>query len=227
MTVLLVDTADPDTIVKALLLPAVRGFTTNPTLMARAANVEVLPIAEYIRRARVLCKIAVDMQPGECAHLMIQVVGSPPQMIEQSDLYIEAVKGNGSAKLWIKLPPTPDGIGCCRVLADRGCSTIVTAVYTPAQALVAMEAGASGIAVYLGRLIKFDEQWDASLRRIADIIKTAGKTLLLASLGTLETLERGLGYSHDLTVPPDILFQMLDSPYSADAMRTFDSSVIG
>ncbi|MFO1103849.1 MAG: transaldolase family protein, partial [Methylocystis sp.] len=78
---LLVDTADRDAILKALEFPGVRGFTTNPTLIARAAGAESLSLDDYVGAARKLCKIAADIDA--IRHLMIQAVGDAEDIRKQ------------------------------------------------------------------------------------------------------------------------------------------------
>jgi transaldolase len=88
-----------------------------------------------------------------------------------------------------------------------------------------MEAQADGVAVYLGRLMRREESWQVQLERIANVVHNAGKMLLLASFPDRETVEHGLAYSRDLTVPPQILKELLESPHSHEAVRTFDSRI--
>ncbi|HEY0424927.1 MAG TPA: transaldolase family protein [Rhodopila sp.] len=223
---LLVDTADNGLILEALKFPAVRGFTTNPTLMAHAAGAESLRISEYIARARELCHLPKNQAVSHIDHLMIQAVGSREHMLEQAAIYSGELKTTSGTRLWIKLPPTQQGIACCPALKKLGCATLVTAVYTATQALVAMEAGADGIAVYLGRMMRLEDDWEAQLERIAKVVSEAGKMLLLASFPDIQTVERALDYSRDLTVPPNVLQGILESPHSEDALKGFDSKIL-
>jgi transaldolase len=222
---LLVDTADPTLILEAIKSPAVHGFTTNPTLMARAANVESLPISEYISRARNLCHLSRDSGIKHLKDLMIQVVGSPAEMLKQTSTYVEHLGTSTNAQLWIKLCPTQESIACCESIKNLGCKALVTAVFTTAQAYVAMESGADGIAVYVGRLMRLEKDWKDQLKRIAQVVHTAGKTLLLASFPDHQTVEVALEYSQDLTLPPNILKELLTSPHTEDALKIFDSKI--
>lgn len=224
---LLADTADSDLIEQCLGNPAVCGFTTNPTLMARAAHLDMLGIADYVMRAKTLCRLLGRFKDGRIRHVMLQLVGSQEQMLEQAAIYREEVRPLSSTRLWLKIPPTPVGISCCPMLKNGGSATLVTAVFTGRQALVALESGAEGVAVYLGRMKRLDEQWERQIERIARLVRDAGKLLLIASFPDPEAVEQALEYSFDLTVPPDILSRLLDDRHSADAMQTFNSKVTG
>ncbi|PPD01169.1 MAG: hypothetical protein CTY36_09975, partial [Methylocystis sp.] len=190
---LLVDTADQDAILKALEFPGVQGFTTNPALMARAAGAEALSLDEYVAAARKLCGMSADI--GAIRHLMIQAIGDPDSALEQAALYRDELKAAHDKKLWMKLTPTPASLSCCPALKDMGCATLVTAVFTATQAYVAMEAGADGVAVYLGRLMRLETDWENQIETIAAIVKSAERTLLLASFPDRQTVEVGLRYS--------------------------------
>ena len=220
---LLVDTADHNAILKALKFPGVQGFTTNPTLMARAAGAEILPLDEYVAAARKLCGMSAEI--GAIRHLMIQAVGSADDALRQAARYVHDLKAAGGKKLWIKLAPTAPSLACCPALKDMGCASLATAVFTAAQAYVAMEAGADGVAVYLGRLMRHEKDWERQLEAVAAIVKSAERTLLLASFPDRQTVEVGLRYSRDITTPPSVLDELLTSALSQQAIEAFDKKV--
>ncbi|MGD9540829.1 transaldolase family protein [Methylocystis sp.] len=220
---LLVDTADRDAIQKALDFLGVQGFTTNPTLIARAAGAESLSLDEYVDAARKLCKIAADI--GAIRHLMIQAVGDADGGLRQAAIYLEELKAARGKKLWMKLTPTPTSVACYPALKQMGCATLVTAVFTATQAYVAMEAGADGVAVYLGRLMRLETDWERNLQNIAAIVKSADRTLLLASFPDRRTVDVGLRYSHDITMPPAVLDELLASSLSQEAIKGFDETI--
>ena len=222
---LLVDTADRHAIARWARFPGVTGFTTNPSLMARSAGAETMPAKDYLAAGIALCGLAGETET--VTDFMIQGIGAPRQIMAQAEAYLHAVRDPAAKRLWIKLPPTRDALSCCGVLNRMGCKTLVTAVFTAAQAYLAMRSGADGVAVYLGRMRKYHEQWEAPMRGIADVIGGMGGTLLLASFPDVETVERGLAYSHDMTVPPQVLEAMLGSDLSTQALDDFSARVSG
>ncbi len=220
---LLVDTADRHAVARWVRFPGVTGFTTNPTLMARAAGVEALRAREYLAAGTELARLASDAET--VADFMIQGFGTPAQIMEQAETYLRTVRDPVAKRLWIKLPPTREALSCCAELHALGCKTLVTAVFTAPQAYLSMKAGADGVAVYLGRMMRLDSLWREPMQAIADVVTGAGGTLLLASLPDLETVQRGLSYSQDLTLPPQVLETMLASDLSADAVADFNARV--
>ncbi len=223
---LLVDSADLELLNKALRAPFVRGFTTNPNLMARSAYRESIGIAEYVELAKILCTMRLEGIAPSRMEVMIQGIGKADEIEKQATEYVSAIQSQAvDVRLWIKLMPTQESIGCISRLKGLGCSTLVTAVYSATQASVAMDSGADGVAVYLGRLMQFEELWQQRVERIANVLSSAKKMLLLASFPDLETIEKALDYSLDLTVPPSLLACLLDSPHSTEAGLSFDRKV--
>ncbi|MDP3553703.1 transaldolase family protein [Methylocystis sp.] len=220
---LLVDTADQNAILNALKFPGVQGFTTNPALMARAAGAEALSLDEYVAAARKLCAMSADI--GAIRQLMIQAVGSADDALRQAACYLDDLKTAREKKLWIKLAPTAPSLACCQALKDIGCASLATAVFTAAQAYVAMEAGADGVAVYLGRLMRHERDWEKQIESVAAIVKSAERTLLLASFPDRQTVEVGLRYSRDITAPPSVLDDLLTSSPSQKAIKAFDEKI--
>ncbi|MGD9542899.1 MAG: transaldolase family protein [Methylocystis sp.] len=220
---LLVDTADRDAIGRALEFPGVQGFTTNPALMASAAGVDALAADEYVAAARGLCRMSAEI--GAIRHLMIQAIGGPDETLKLATLLLDDLKTARDKTLWIKLAPTRTSLTCCRTLKDVGCASLATAVFTATQAYVAMESGADGVAVYLGRLMRLDSDWEKRLETIAAIVKSAGRTLLLASFPDRETVDVGLRYSLDITIPPSVLEELLTSALSQAAIEAFENKI--
>lgn len=220
---ILVDTANSGEIDRALAFPGVRGFTTNPLLIARAAGVASLTLPDYVAVGATLCRLAKARAGAR--HVMIQAVGESGQMLDQARVWREALAPASHARLWIKLPPTRGHLALCGELAHLGCASLVTAVFTAAQAEVAMGAGADGVAVYFGRLTRGDPDGEAIVARIAQCVRRAGKLLLLASLADATLIENALAYSADLTLPPEMLAGLLAAPGTTRALEQFDAAI--
>lgn len=220
---ILVDTADAGAIDRALAFPGVCGFTTNPLLIARAAGRASLTLPDYVAAGETLCRLA-KARAG-VRHVMIQAVDEPGQALDQARAWREALAPAGHARLWIKLPPTPGHLALCGELARLGCASLVTAVFTAAQAEVAMSAGADGVAVYFGRLTRGDPDGEAVVARIAHCVRRAGRLLLLASLADAMLIECALAYSADLTLPPEMLAGLLAAPGTTRALEQFDAAI--
>ena len=224
---ILIDTAATGEISPALENPAVRGFTTNPRLIAQAAGQEIISAREYRDFCARLCRFAGGDQ--RIRHAMVQTVGEKAQTRDLARTCREQLAVAGSqtagATLWIKLPPTLEHLRCIEELRREGCKTLVTAVFTPSQALLAMESGADGIAVYFGRLMKNDPQWEGRLRNIVEIVGDKRALLLLASLSEPSLVIQSLAFSRDITVPPALVPKLMDARLSQAAMEEFSGRI--
>jgi transaldolase len=225
---LLIDSADTEQLARALAHPAVGGVTTNPTLIARAAGTEALSASDYLRRTHHLCRWASGLRlPSRTAPraLMLQGVGAPDDIMAQGTIWREAL-ADVPWKLWVKLLPTEAALRAIAPLRARGISTLVTAVYTPAQAYVACEAGADGVALYLGRMQRQLPDWHDTVRSIVDTVHGFDRMMLLASFPDLTTLQGGLTYSSNVTIPPPLLTQLLASTASREAIEAFEARIL-
>lgn len=223
---LLVDTADKALILEALQSPAVRGFTTNPNLIAQAVSGDALTIAEYVEYATALCDLASGAAADLVHHMIIQGVGAGSEILKQAMVYKEKLKRAANTELWIKLLPTNEGIACCEPLKHIGCKILITGTFSPAQAFVAAEAGADGVAVYVGRLMRAEKEWQKQLERIALVLRKTDRLMLMASFPDVATVEAALEYSQDLTIPPLVLNQLLANEHSEQAISVFNSKVV-
>lgn len=220
---LLVDTAATTEIRVALDNPAFSGFTTNPKLIAQAAGQDALSYAAYRLFCESLCRFAGE--DPRVRHFMIQTIDAGAQTQELASACLAQLAHAGSTAhapaLWIKLPPTLAHLRSINMLRRSGCKTLVTGVFTPAQALLAMETGADGVAVYFGRLLKNSPDWERQLTCIVEIMREKKGLLLLASLADLDLLTQSLAYSRDMTLPPALIPKLMDAALSQTAMDEF------
>lgn len=219
-----IDSADRAELSRALSLPYVKGFTTNPTLVLRALGLQEMCVADYVSAARSLADFAAG--DAKVRDFMIQGVGAPGQVLAQLHALRDALGAVPDKTLWIKLLPTREHLSLCPEIASLGCRSLVTAVFTPAQACAAMESGADGVAVYLGRVMKQDDSWETTLESIARLVPPREKMLLMASLADASKVAAALRYSADITVPFAMIDQLLRSPFSDDAIATFTAQVV-
>ena len=156
---------------------------------------------------------------------MIQTIDAGAQTQELAGACLAQLARTGptgpAPTLWIKLPPTLVYLRSIDMLRRLGCKTLVTGVFTPAQALLAMETGADGVAVYFGRLLKHSPDWERQLTCIVEIMREKKGLLLLASLANLDLLAQSLAYSRDMTLPPALIPKLMDSVLSQSAMDEF------
>jgi transaldolase len=188
----------------------VYGVTTNPSLMAKAG----------VEPETVLMGLAgLDFH-----QVYYQLVSRDPD-----EMLLEARKAAGIVKsgLIFKVTPTQAGF---RFTAKYGSEfpCCITAIFDPAQALVAREAGAEYIAVYVNRAAK---QLGDGLALVADLAKVlAGSQtqIVAASLKSgKEAVDAFLAGAQHITVPFALLADLSTHPLSVQTVEQFNAEGIG
>lgn len=143
------DSANLDEIQSANAWGVLRGVTTNPSLISKEET-DFLPLVKEI------CSV-VD---GD--------VSIETTSIDDTDLLVR--QGHDIAQIAdnavVKIALTPAGLAATRALSDEGIKVNVTLTFTPAQSVLAAEAGAYIVSPFLGRL---DDIATDSLRTLSDI----------------------------------------------------------
>lgn len=203
---LFVDTAIVEEIKKAKELGIVKGVTTNPSLIAKSGR----SVKDVINEITTLIDGPISAEVDESdAETMIK------QGIEYSKMHKNIV---------IKLPLTQDGIKACKVLTENNIKTNVTLVFSPAQALLAMEAGATYVSPFLGRMD--DAGFDAKklIRNICEVRDYYGYSTqtIAASIRNVEHMNIAMLAGSDIaTVPLKIIEKMYEHPLTTQGLKIF------
>lgn len=187
----------------------VRGVTTNPVLLAKAGG-EVQAVL-------------ADLACLEMGPLFYQLVSPTLEgMHKEMEL---AAKIVGPA-LVLKVPPTQTGFQFVSQCVEYPCC--VTAVYSPAQALVACEAGASYVAVYVNRATRLLGDGLQLVRGVAEILKNSGTEIIAASVKSADEACASLsaGARH-LTLPYTVLASLMLHPLSEKTLAEFRAEGTG
>lgn len=205
-----IDSGDIQTIEQALNTGYVYGVTTNPTLLQRA-NVRIQQVPS-------LAKQIIELGAHEL-HLQVYAEDSNG-MLQDAARLVEI----DPKRVVIKIPATQAGFSASTKLAAQGVRVTLTAVYTVAQAVLAMSVGAQYIAVYLGRMR--DDGLDApalvgQMQRTLNA-QHALMQILAASIRTpveVESLaELGIAAA---TLPLAVVQQLPESPGTMAAAAAF------
>ena len=145
---LFLDTASLDEIREAHRWGVLRGITTNPTLISKESQ-DFLPLVKEI------CSIV----EGEVS---VETASDDTDTLVRQGHEIVQIADNAIVKIAL----TSNGLAAVRALADEGIRVNVTLVFSPAQAILAAEAGAYIVSPFLGRL---DDIATDSLRVLSDI----------------------------------------------------------
>lgn len=188
----------------------VHGVTTNPSLMAKAG----------IQPEEVLSGLA-DL---EFPQVYYQLVSQDPVgMLLEARQVCEYIESG----LILKIPPTKNGFSfVAKHWNEFPCC--VTAVFDPAQALVAREAGARYIAVYVNRAKKQLGDGLALVEKLAKVLAGSPTEILAASLkSTQEAVDALLSGAQHVTVPFDLLVGLSTHPLSEKTVEQFNAEGVG
>jgi transaldolase len=188
----------------------VQGVTTNPLLLARTGS---NPLDVFNALAQLNFK-----------QIFYQLVSPALE-----SMYPEAQTALKIAEstLVLKIPPTEVGFQFVSRYGDQ-IPCCVTAVYSPAQALVAGEAGARYIAVYVNRATRLMGDGVQLVREIADILKNYSTEIIAASLKSTEEACASLSAgAHHLTLPYGVLTSLITHPLSEQTVAEFRADGVG
>jgi transaldolase len=203
---ILLDSASLDDAAAAAKLGFVRGITTNPALMARETKE---PLARLARLLEAFPEGPICYQPTRSSYA---------EMDDQA----RAASALAPDRVIAKLPATLEAITLATELLKDGIPSALTAVYSPAQALLAHEAGCTWIIPYVDRAARHSagavvveqaallEQVDSATRILAASLKTAP-----------QVVESILDGAHDITAPLDVLRALPAHPLTESAVREF------
>ena len=203
---ILLDSASLDDAAAAAKLGFVRGITTNPALMARETRE---PLAHLARLLEAFPEGPICYQPTRSSY-------------EEMDEQARAASALAPDRVVAKLPATLEAITLATALFKDGIPSALTAVYSPAQALLAHEAGCTWIIPYVDRAARHSagavvveqaallEQVDSATRILAASLKTAP-----------QVVESILDGAHDITAPLDVLRALPAHPLTESAVREF------
>ena len=203
----LLDSASLEDAATAAELGFVSGITTNPTLMARET---AQPLAHLDGLLAVFPRGPICYQPTSSAF---------------SEILDEARAASALApqRIVIKLPATLEAIRVATPLGGDGVSCARTAVYSPAQALLAHETGCKWVIPYVDRAAR-QSVGGLVVDALAAILERlqSGTRILAASLkNTPQVVDAILHGAHDITAPLDVLLGLPAHPLTESAVREF------
>lgn len=129
-----VDTANIEEIREAVSWGIVQGVTTNPTLVSKEGR----PFKELVEE---ICSI-VD------GPISVEVTATDAEGMVEEGREIASWHPN----IVLKIPMGIEGIKAVKRLSTEGIKTNVTLIFSPNQALLAAEAGATYASIFVGRL---------------------------------------------------------------------------
>ncbi|MFL8888371.1 fructose-6-phosphate aldolase [Helcococcus kunzii] len=147
-----VDTANVEEIKRINNLGLCDGVTTNPTLVSK----EKRDFEEVIRE---ICSVVEGPVSAEVTALKSE------EMVKEAR---EIAKW--ADNIVVKIPMTEDGLKAINILSKEGIKTNCTLIFSAAQGLLAMKAGATYISPFLGRIDDMGENGRELIEDLKTII---------------------------------------------------------
>ena len=203
---LFLDTASLDEIHEIIRWGVLRGITTNPTLITKEGR-DFLPLVKEI------CSI-VD------GDVSIETASDDTEVLIKQAHDIVQIADNAI----VKIAMTPNGLAAIRTLADEGVKVNVTLVFSPAQAILAAEAGAYIVSPFLGRLDDIAVNGLGVLEQISEIYAVQGyeTEILAASLRHPGHVVEAARLGADIaTMPFKVFSQLIRHPLTDSGFDKF------
>ena len=205
---LYVDSANLTEIQHAASLGFISGVTTNPSLLAKEdPSIDIR-------------SLILDIHKSVGGHTSVEVISTETDgMLREAD---EILKWFPEAT--IKIPFIPAGLTAVRKLADQNIPTNVTLLFTATQALIAANAGATYVSLFMGRLDDIGTDSLQALNDTCEIWDTQGleSLIIAASIRTpIHVLECAKAGAHIATVPYKVLMQSMKHPLTDAGLALF------
>lgn len=206
----ILDTANIEDIKHCNEFYPLAGVTTNPSIIAKE-NRNFWDIIKDIRNII-----------GPDKLFFAQTVQTTAEkIVEEAKLMNEKSVGD----FCVKIPITEEGLKATMELKKLGIKVLMTAIFTPAQALIAAKAGADFVAPYVNRLDNIIGDGTEVVAQIVEEFAIHNLTckVLAASFKNAEQVHRcAMAGCQCVTVSADILKSVISHPMTDAAIAGFE-----
>ena len=206
----ILDTADIEAIKHCNEFYPLAGVTTNPSIISKE-NTDFWKLVKKIRNII-----------GEEKMLHVQTVQTKAdKIVEEAKLLKKELGG----ELFVKIPIGEEGLKATMELKKLGIGVTMTAIFTPAQALIAAKAGASFVAPYVNRLDNIIGDGTEVVAQIVELFDNYNLDckVLAASFKNAEQVHKCALYGcHSVTVSADIMKTLISHPMTDAAIDGFE-----
>ena len=206
----ILDTANLEAIKHCNEYYPLAGVTTNPSIISKE-NADFWTLVTSIREI---------IGPDKMLH--VQTTQKTAEgIVEEAKLLRERLGEN----FYVKIPICEEGLKATMMLKRIGINVTVTAIFTPAQALLAAKAGADFVAPYANRLDNIIADGCAVVAEIVKQLEQYGLDckVLAASFRNAEQVHKCASVGcHSVTVSADILRKVISHPMTDAAIADFE-----
>ncbi len=207
----ILDTADLNAIRHANEFYPLDGVTTNPSIIAK----EKTDFKTLVKTIRDI------IGPEKMLHVQTTAVKAEDMVNEAKEL--KALLGG---EFYLKVPIGEEGLKATMMLKKIGIPVTMTAIFTPAQALMAAKAGAAFVAPYVNRLDNIAADGVRVVEEIVCLFENYGLDckVLAASFKNVEQVHKSsLVGCHSVTVSLDVLTSLIKHPLTDVAVSQFEA----
>lgn len=207
----IIDTADLEAIKHINEFYPIDGVTTNPSIIAKEKT-------DFIERLRAIRSII-----GEDKILCAQTLQKDADLIVKEGIKLkEAIGGD----FYLKIPIGEAGLKATMELKKLGIGVLMTAIFTPTQALMAAKAGADFVAPYVNRI---DNVCGDGVGVVAEIVNqfanygiTSCKVMAASFKNVQQVNDCASVGCHVATIAPDIYKTLISHPLTDVAIAGFE-----
>lgn len=205
---LIIDSSNIEQIKELNDLLTITGVTTNPTILTKSGR-------EAMDVVKDLCEVLSEDQL-----LFIQTVQTSFKGIMEEAKMISSIRNKN---MYVKIPVTHEGLRAIKECKKLGIHTLATAIYTADQAFLAAMNGAEYLAPYTNRMCNYGD----GVQDVKDLIEMLrvnhmpAKVIAASFKNTYQVHELIKAGIQAVTVPCDVLYQMIDHPGTKIAVGEF------
>ncbi len=205
---LIIDSSNIEQIKELNELLTITGVTTNPTILTKSGR-------EAMDVVKDLCEVLSEDQL-----LFIQTVQTSFEGIMGEAKMISSIRNKN---MYVKIPVTHEGLRAIKECKKLGIHTLATAIYTADQAFLAAMNGAEYLAPYTNRMCNYGD----GVQDVKDLIEMLrvnnmpAKVIAASFKNTYQVHELIKAGIQAVTVPCDVLYQMIDHPGTKIAVGEF------
>lgn len=205
---LIIDSSNIEQIKELNDLLTITGGTTNPTILTKSGR-------EAMDVVKDLCEVLSEDQL-----LFIQTVQTSFEGIMEEAKMISSIRNKN---MYVKIPVTHEGLRAIKECKKLGIHTLATAIYTADQAFLAAMNGAEYLAPYTNRMCNYGD----GVQDVKDLIEMLrvnhmpAKVIAASFKNTYQVHELIKAGIQAVTVPCDVLYQMIDHPGTKIAVGEF------
>ena len=205
---LIIDSSNIEQIKELNDLLTITGVTTNPTILTKSGR-------EAMDVVKDLCDVLSEDQL-----LFIQTVQTSFEGIMEEAKMISSIRNKN---MYVKIPVTHEGLRAIKECKKLGIHTLATAIYTADQAFLAAMNGAEYLAPYTNRMCNYGD----GVQDVKDLIEMLrvnhmpAKVIAASFKNTYQVHELVKAGIQAVTVPCDVLYQMIDHPGTKIAVGEF------